>query len=92
MSGHSGIYLSQKIGSPKSFGAAVAPDTTLRKARELNPELGGTRLASFAASLFQKIRVSAPSNPAQAIDTQSKGDQAFDSSENSFDRDVNRKR
>jgi H+/Cl- antiporter ClcA len=62
MSGHSGVYLSQKIGSPKSFGATVTPETTLRKARELNPELGGTRLAKFASSLFQNIRADATKN------------------------------
>ena len=84
MSGHSGIYLSQKIGSPKSFGAPLAPETTLRKARELNPELGGTRLAKFVSSLFQNIRAEAPIGPSQATGTtQSTCDQTLASSAHS---------
>jgi H+/Cl- antiporter ClcA len=69
MSGHSGVYLSQKIGSPKSFGATLTPEANLRKARELNPELGGTRLAKFVSDLFQKIRAAEPSGVYPAIDT-----------------------
>jgi H+/Cl- antiporter ClcA len=96
MSGHSGIYLSQKIGSPKSFWETLAPDT-LRKARELNPELGGTRLGRILGKLVsifsQKIPRAAPTTPYQASDaTQSKEDEALDSSAKSLDKNVNRKR
>jgi chloride channel protein, CIC family len=41
LSGHSGIYLSQRIGSPKVFSPELPPDTSLRTARELQPRLGG---------------------------------------------------
>ncbi len=36
-SGHSGIYLSQRIGVPKTRGGALPPDIALRHARELAP-------------------------------------------------------
>lgn len=34
-SGHSGIYLSQRLGAPKTDSDKLAPDLTLRQAREL---------------------------------------------------------
>jgi H+/Cl- antiporter ClcA len=41
LSGHSGIYLSQRIGSSKGDSTELPPDTSLRAARELQPRLGG---------------------------------------------------
>ncbi len=38
-SGHSGIYLSQRIGVPKTNGGGITPDISLRHARELGPSL-----------------------------------------------------
>lgn len=40
-SGHTGIYLSQRIGTPKISSAMLPPDASLRTARELQPDLGG---------------------------------------------------
>jgi H+/Cl- antiporter ClcA len=40
LSGHSGIYLSQRIGSPKIFSTDLPADMSLRHARELQPRLG----------------------------------------------------
>ncbi len=40
LSGHSGIYLSQRIGTPKLNGADVSPDAPLRDVRELQPGIG----------------------------------------------------
>jgi H+/Cl- antiporter ClcA len=42
LSGHSGIYLSQRIGTPKLFSPALPPGTSLRSARELQPRLGNS--------------------------------------------------
>jgi H+/Cl- antiporter ClcA len=67
MSGHSGIYLSQKIGTSKTFSEAT--ETTLRHARERNPSMGGTIAAKIASGLFQKIRAAEPSSGSPAIDT-----------------------
>jgi len=44
LSGHSGIYLSQRIGTPKLSDADVPPDASLRAVRELQP--GITNLLS----------------------------------------------
>ncbi len=41
MSGHSGIYLSQRIGSPKLAAADGTPPADLRAARAARPLLGG---------------------------------------------------
>ncbi len=41
LSGHSGIYLSQRIGTPKLFSPDLPPDTSLRTARELQPRITG---------------------------------------------------
>jgi H+/Cl- antiporter ClcA len=38
-SGHSGIYLSQRVGTPKLAGGAVPAGTSLRAVRELRPGL-----------------------------------------------------
>lgn len=51
-SGHSGIYLSQRIGNPKTAELAVLPETSLRVVRELRPDLG--HLAAVAALHDQK--------------------------------------
>jgi H+/Cl- antiporter ClcA len=40
LSGHSGIYLSQRIGSPKLCSAEFPANSSLRSARELQPRLG----------------------------------------------------
>src|SRR5262249_3654624 len=48
LSGHSGIYLSQRIGTPKLNDAGVPPDASLGIIRELKPGL--TSLLSLAAS------------------------------------------
>jgi H+/Cl- antiporter ClcA/PII-like signaling protein len=50
LSGHSGIYLSQRIGTPKLFSPELPPDTSLRTARELQPRIGGGLFAMFAAA------------------------------------------
>jgi PII-like signaling protein len=47
LSGHSGIYLSQRIGTPKLTDRDVPPDASLRAVRELHPGLGD--LLNFAA-------------------------------------------
>jgi H+/Cl- antiporter ClcA len=40
LSGHSGIYLSQRIGTPKLFSPQLPPNSSLRSARELRPGIG----------------------------------------------------
>jgi H+/Cl- antiporter ClcA len=42
-SGHSGIYLSQRIATPKAAGLGRPAEPTLRAAREARPGLGGIR-------------------------------------------------
>jgi H+/Cl- antiporter ClcA len=63
MSGHSGIYLSQKIGTPKLVSPILPPETTLRKARELKPELGGVVLTKFTSNVRTE---SGPVRPASS--------------------------
>ena len=53
LSGHSGIYLSQRIGTPKLFSAELPPDTSLRTARELQPRIGGGLFARFAGRISE---------------------------------------
>ena len=48
MSGHSGIYLSQRIGSPKLAVAEGSPPVTLRAARGASPLLGSGRFTTWA--------------------------------------------
>jgi H+/Cl- antiporter ClcA len=48
LSGHSGIYLSQRIGTPKLFSADLPPDISLRTARESHPRIGSGLFARFA--------------------------------------------
>ena len=48
MSGHSGIYLSQRIGSPKLAPADGSVPATLRAARGASPLLGSGRLTTWA--------------------------------------------
>lgn len=45
LSGHSGIYLSQRIGTPKLAAPDLPADASLRTAREHRPRLGGGLLA-----------------------------------------------
>lgn len=40
LSGHSGVYLSQRIGTPKLNDSAVPLDASLRTVRDLQPSLG----------------------------------------------------
>lgn len=47
LSGHSGIYLSQRIGAPKVFSPALPPGASLRTARELQPRFGQNFIAVF---------------------------------------------
>jgi H+/Cl- antiporter ClcA len=51
MSGHSGIYLSQRIGTPKVLSGELASDRSLRAAREMRPRLGRGWLSVFGGSL-----------------------------------------
>lgn len=48
ISGHSGIYLSQRIGVPKCFSPMLPPDASLRTVRSLQPSVGVTRLIAFS--------------------------------------------
>ncbi len=48
MSGHSGIYLSQRIGSPKLAPADGSAPATLRAARGASPLLGSGRFTTWA--------------------------------------------
>jgi H+/Cl- antiporter ClcA len=52
-SGHSGIYLSQRLAVPKVFGASIPPDVTLRHAREIEPSI----LSQFVGRL-QRVALS----------------------------------
>jgi H+/Cl- antiporter ClcA len=47
LSGHSGVYLSQRIGSPKLFSSELPADSSLGGLRELRPRLGGALFARF---------------------------------------------
>ena len=49
MSGHSGIYLSQRIGQPKLAAAGEPAPATLRAARGASPLLGSGRFTTWAA-------------------------------------------
>jgi len=49
LSGHSGVYLSQRIGTPKVFSPDLPPDTSLRTARELQPRVGSGLFARLSA-------------------------------------------
>jgi H+/Cl- antiporter ClcA len=42
MSGHTGIYLSQRVAHPKLASLQLPPDADLRQAREMSPRLGGS--------------------------------------------------
>ena len=55
LSGHSGIYLSQRIGTPKILSPDVPPDTSLRTVRELQPRLGSGLFAGFAGALNEGV-------------------------------------
>jgi len=49
-SGHSGIYLSQRIRSPKILSPHLASDASLRSAREMHPRLGSGLFSDIAAN------------------------------------------
>lgn len=49
-SGHSGIYLSQRIGTPKIFSSVLPPDISLRTVREMRTLSG----SSLLTTLFNK--------------------------------------
>ncbi len=49
LSGHSGIYLSQRIGTPKLFSSDLPPNTSLRAARERHPRFFGTVWSAMKA-------------------------------------------
>ena len=51
-SGHSGIYLSQRIGVPKTLDGALPPDATLRDARQMRPQ---PALSVIATNLIEKV-------------------------------------
>lgn len=48
ISGHSGIYLSQRIGVPKLSRLALPPDSSLRTARSRNGSLGAIRFIELS--------------------------------------------
>ena len=50
-SGHSSIYLAQRLGVPKSNGAEIPPDLSLREARELDLGYGDLAAGRFADRL-----------------------------------------
>lgn len=47
LSGHSGIYLSQRIGTPKLNSPTLPPDASLRVVRELQQPLGAQLMAGL---------------------------------------------
>jgi H+/Cl- antiporter ClcA/PII-like signaling protein len=51
LSGHCGIYLSQRIGVPKLFSPTMPPDTSLRTAREMQPRFGGGVFSRLAVGI-----------------------------------------
>jgi H+/Cl- antiporter ClcA/PII-like signaling protein len=54
LSGHSGIYLSQRIGAPKLFSPDLPPDSSLRAARELQPRIGEALFARLKGGIGDK--------------------------------------
>ena len=60
-SGHSGIYLSQRIGTPKIESSAVPVDAPLRLVRELQPELTESLVSPLKIASTARDR----RNPAQ---------------------------
>ncbi len=90
MSGYSGIYLSQKIGSPKLFSSMLPPETTLRRARELKPGLGGTMLARLASNTTSDNRADRSNGQREEADTTQATDaQTTAPAVASFDGDTN---
>jgi PII-like signaling protein len=64
LSGHSGIYLSQRIGTPKLFSPALPPDMSLRTAREMQPRVGGGLIAFFTSEIDGDPQTSLRPEPA----------------------------
>ena len=54
-SGHSGIYLSQRIAIPKVGGGSLLPDATLRDARAARPQIGFIDFSSIAIGEFDAM-------------------------------------
>ncbi len=50
-SGHTGIYLSQRVGEAKRDDHGLPPDASLREARELGAEIDGLRFTDLAEAL-----------------------------------------
>lgn len=55
LSGHSGIYLSQRIGTPKIASPQLPPDASLRTARELQSRFGALWLAGIRQGLSNPL-------------------------------------
>jgi H+/Cl- antiporter ClcA/PII-like signaling protein len=51
-SGHSGIYLSQRIGTPKHNFGKLPENVSLRKARELQPNLATSAIQLVSSDVF----------------------------------------
>ena len=60
ISGHSGIYLSQRIGAPKCSWPELPPEASLRTARSMHPPMG-----AGASRMF--TMVGTPRNPRHAL-------------------------
>ena len=75
LSGHSGIYLSQRIGAPKIFSPMLPPDASLRTARELQPTLGSGLLSGRGNGLANSSETAGPDdanaddNPIESLET-----------------------
>jgi len=54
-SGHSGIYLSQRIAVPKVSGGSLLPDATLRDARAARPQTGFMDFSPLASGEFDTM-------------------------------------
>ena len=60
-SGHSGIYMAQRLGVSKNRRTSLPPDLSLREVRELNAHTNGYVLSEFVERL--PFLASVPSNP-----------------------------
>jgi H+/Cl- antiporter ClcA len=56
VSGHTGIYLSQRLVTAKILPSRLPPDLSLRRAREIQPFVGGHLLAALAVSFGDNHR------------------------------------
>jgi len=60
-SGHSGIYLSQRLAVPKGVGSLTPPDVTLRHAREIEPSVVSQVVGRLGRSVSASRPLSSPS-------------------------------